>query len=191
MRWASAGAKVRRMRTTSLLLGGIAGFLGLIEATFFWLVDAIIGGGDSPFVTAGFSLLGLVGAALAKHRPRACAALESTAGVGLLAGGHLILGCPLLAAAVLCLASLKTSPLPDRTESPVRADAASALTVLGMAGLAIVAGLALPILGLLLLGLALSGGSADGGVVHTLTLAVTIPIVLGFALLGLRAWRRS
>lgn len=180
------------MRTTSLLLGGIAGFLGLVEATFSGLIDAMLGD-RIPFVTAAFALVGLIGATLAKHRPRACAALESIAGVGLLAGGHLILGGLLIAACVLCLASLKTSPLPDRTETPVRADAASTFTVLGVTGLAIVAGLALPILGLLILGVALSGGSAHdgGGVVNALTLTIGISIVLGFALLVFRARRRD
>ena len=180
------------MRTTSLLLGGIAGFLGLVEATFSGLIDAMLGD-RIPFVTAAFALVGLIGATLAKHRPRACAALESIAGVGLLAGGHLILGGLLIAACVLCLASLKTSPLPYRTETPVRADAASTFTVLGVTGLAIVAGLALPILGLLILGVALSGGSAHdgGGVVNALTLTIGISIVLGFALLVFRGRRRD
>ena len=179
------------MRTTSLLLGGIAGFLGLVEAAFSGLIDALFGDG-LPYVTAGFALVGLSGAALAKHRPRESAALESIAGVGLMAEAHLILGAALLAAAVLGLASLKTSPLPDRTQQLVRADAASAFTVLGMAGLAIVAGLALPILGLLILGVALSGGSLDGGgVVQMLTLTSGISIVLGFVFLVLRASRRD
>ena len=182
------------MRTTSLLLGGIAGFLGLVEATFSGLIDAMLGD-RIPFVTAAFALVGLIGATLAKHRPRACAALESIAGVGLLAGGHLILGGLLIAACVLCLASLKTSPekIGDMLREIVRADAASTFTVLGVTGLAIVAGLALPILGLLILGVALSGGSAHdgGGVVNALTLTIGISIVLGFALLVLRARRRD
>lgn len=178
------------MRKTSLLLGGIAGFLGLIEATFNGLIDALLGD-HLPLATAAFSLLGLVAAALAKHRPRASAALESVAAVGLLADGHLILGGALVAAAGLCVVSLKTSPLPDRPEGAVRADVASAFTVLGMTGLAIFAGLALPILGLLILGLALSGGSVGGGdgVVNALTSVIAVSTVLGFVLLVFRAWR--
>jgi hypothetical protein len=178
------------MRTSSLLLGGIAGFLGLIEAAFFWLLDPLLGGG-TPYATAALSLLGLLGSSLAKHRPRACAALEAIAGVGLLAGGHWILGSALVAACGFSLASLRTSPTPEPRQSVGRADAASAATVLGMAGLAIVAGVALPILGLVILGAALSGGSADNGVLHGLTLTVTIPVLLGFAILALRAWRGS
>jgi hypothetical protein len=180
------------VRTTSLLLGGIAGFLGLIEAAFSGLIDAMFGDG-LPYVTAAFALLGLVGAVLAKHRPRVSVALQSIGGVGLMAETHLILGAALVAAAVLCLTSLKTSPLPDRTNGPVRADASSAFTVLGVAGLAIVAGLALPILGLLIVGAALSGGSVDGGgdVIHLLTLTIGVSIVIAFALLVLRARRRD
>jgi len=176
------------MRTTSLVLGGIAGFAGLIEATFFWFVGSILGEG-TPYGMAVLALLGLVGAVLAKHRPRACALLESVAGIGLLADGHPILGSAFGAATLLCLASLKTSPLPDRMEDAAQGDVASAFTVLGMAGLAIVAGIALPVVGLLLLGAALSGGSAHdgGGVVHALTLVITISIALGFALLAVRA----
>ena len=181
---------MRPMRKTSLLLGGIAGFLGLIEATFNGLIDSLVGDGV-PYFTATFALLGLVGAVFAKHRPRACAALESVGGVGLLAEGHLILGGALVAAAGLCLVSLRTTPLPDPTEAPVQADVSSAFTVLGVAGLAIVAGLGLPFLGLLILGLALSGGSLDGGggVVHVLALTIAVSTVLGFGLLVRKAWR--
>jgi len=180
------------MRATSLLLGGLAGFLGIIDAVFSGLINSLFGDGF-PLAMAACALVGLVGATLAKHRPRASAVLESIAGVGLLADGHPILGGPLLVASALCLISLKTSPLPDRAEKPIRADAASAFTVVGVAGLAIVAGLGLPILGLVILGAALSGGSAGGGggVVEGLTLTVAVSALLGLALLAYRAARRA
>jgi hypothetical protein len=140
-----------------LLLGGSAGFLGLVWAAFWWLVDSVTGSGAFPVAMGSFALLGLVGASLAKHRPRVCAGLESLAGIGLLATGHFLLGSPILAAATLALASLRTAPPAETTGATLRTDARSALSVVGLTGVAVVSGFLLPVILLLVVVAALSG----------------------------------
>lgn len=82
-----AGRRAGWMRSAALLLGGVAGFLGIVEAAFDGVVDSVTGG-VSPDDARLFALAvtGLVGAVFARRRPGFCAGLELVAGVGLLAG---------------------------------------------------------------------------------------------------------
>jgi hypothetical protein len=144
------------MRKASLIVGMVAGFMGLAWAAFLWLIDSWTSTGVSV-APGAFALVGLVGASLARHRPRACVALESAAGVGLLAGGHIFLGSPFLGAALLALVGLARSQPAERPEARARADAASVFKVVGVGGVAVVAGLLLPFALLMVVVAALSG----------------------------------
>jgi hypothetical protein len=144
------------MRTASMILGMTAGFMGLAWATFLGLIDSWTSTGLSvaPGVLA---LIGLIGASLARHRPRACAVLEAAAGVGLLAGGHLFFGSLFLGATLLALAGLARSQPGEELAGSTRADAVSAFKVVGVGGVAVVTGLLLPVVLLLVVLAALSG----------------------------------
>jgi hypothetical protein len=144
------------MRIASLVLGGIAGFMGLAWATFLGLVDSLTSTGP-PLALGAFALIGLVGASLARHRLRASILLESSAGIGLLAGDHVLLGGLFLAATLPALLSLRRSQPGERAVGATKADAASAFTVFGITGVAVVAGLLLPVVIFLLVAAALSG----------------------------------
>jgi hypothetical protein len=176
------------MRSTTLFLGGIAGFLAVGYAAFSGLVDSIGGSVTSGDVLTFFlGALGLVGAVFARRRPGFCAGCVIVGGVGLLAQRHSVLGVPMLAAAVLAGISIRVSPPAARAES-VRGDAASAVTALAVAGLGLVAGAALLVLAALVAVLALSGGSASGGVSALFLIPVGC-LVAAVALLTRRARR--
>jgi hypothetical protein len=144
------------MRTASLILGGIAGFMALAWATLMAFVDSLTGTG-LPLALGTFALIGLVGASLARHRLRVCVALEAIAGVGLLAGDHLFPGSLFLGATLLALVALGRSRPGEPSEGVARADAASAFSVVGVAGVAVLAGLALPAIIFLVVAAELSG----------------------------------
>ena len=144
------------MRIASLILGGIAGFMGLAWTTFLWLVGSWLSTG-TPLVPGVFALIGLIGASYARHRLRVCVVLESIAGVGLLAGEHFLLGSLFLGATALALVALGRSQPEERLEGASRADATSAVTVAGVTGVAVVAGFLLPVVVVLIVLSALSG----------------------------------
>jgi hypothetical protein len=144
------------MRTASLLLGGIAGFMGLAWATFVGLVDALTSTG-LPLALGAFALIGLVGASLARHRLRACVVLEAIAGVGLLAGDHIFLGILFIGATLLALVALGRSQPGERSDGVVRRDAAAAFSVVSLTGVAVLTGLALPVVIFLVVAAELSG----------------------------------
>jgi hypothetical protein len=179
-----------RLRTAALLLGGVAGFLGVGEAAFNKLIDSFLGpGAANDGRTLAFAVIGLVGAMFAKRHPIFCAGLELGGGIGLLAGHHTTLGPPMLAAALLSLVSLRTTSRP--AEAPIgsaaRADLASGLTALGLAGLAL-GGAPLLFLALILLAAGSLGGSTSGDGAFFLTL-VLIFAGCAIALLVRRARR--
>jgi hypothetical protein len=178
-----------RVRIAALLLGGLAGFLGVAEAALYRLVDSFLGPGTTNNGrTFALAVIGLVGAMFAKRHPIFCAGLELLAGIGLLASDHTTLGPPMLAGALLCLISIRTAtPAETGGGTGARAEVASGLSALGLVGLAL-AGVPMLLLGLILLAAGSLGDSTSGDGTVFLTL-VLIFAGCAVALLTRRARR--
>jgi hypothetical protein len=170
-----SGNWAARLRMAALLLGGVAGFLGVGEAGFNRIIDSFLGPGTAnDGRTFIFAAIGLVGAVFAKRHPIFCAGLELAAGIGLLANHHTTLGPPMLAGALLSLISLR-APAPAETAigTGARADLASGLSAIGLVGLALVGG-PLLLLAVILLAAGSLGGSTSGSGAFYMTLVLIL-----------------
>jgi hypothetical protein len=181
-----------RLRAAAVILGGAAGFLGIGEAAFNGFVDSL-----TSYSTSGdrhlFALaaIGLVGGAFVKRRTDVGAMLELAAGIGLLVAHHPVLGSLMLAGTALAVVSIRASAPESQGAGDARADLGSAVSAIGMVGLALLAAAALFFLGIAGLAIGLSGGSSSGDSTALATLAlVFFGCVCGAVALLVRRARR-